>query len=78
MTPKNQEFIETLEGGLLEHVASNTDLEKVRAALKADMEKVKAELSVKIEFSKGDLLRWLFGAWVTLFPAILVLFLKFP
>lgn len=64
---KSQEFIETLEGGLLEKVASKTDLEKV-----------KAELSVKIEFSKVELLQWLFGMWATLFLAILALFLKFP
>ncbi|RMH07986.1 MAG: DUF1640 domain-containing protein [Nitrospirae bacterium] len=122
---KAQEFIETLEGGLIEHVASKTDLEKVHAdlavkieaikadlatkieasktdvekihadlavkieALKADQEKVKADLTtkiettkadlaVKIEASKADLLRWLFGAWATLFLAILALFLKLP
>jgi len=75
---KSQEFIETLEGGLLEQVASKTDLEKVTAELKADMEKVKAELSVKIELSKVELLRWLFGMWATPFLAILALFLKFP
>jgi|GEM_PF-6526244 len=86
---KSQEFIETLEGGLLEQVASKTDLEKIKAELKADIEKVKAELkadiekvrtelSVKIESTKAELLRWLFGAWATLFLAILALFLKFP
>jgi len=81
----SQEFIESLEGDLLEQVANKTDLEKVKAELKSDSEKgnndlenVNAELSVKIESSKADLLRWLFGAWGTQFLAILAVFLKFP
>jgi len=52
---KSQEFIETLEGGLLEQVASKTDLEKVKTELKADIEKVKAELKADIEKVKLDL-----------------------
>jgi len=81
---QSQECIETLEGGLLEQVVSKTDLEKVKAELKADiekvklvLEKVKAELSVSIESSKAEFLRWLIGAWATLFLVILALFLKF-
>jgi len=52
---KSQEFIETLEGGLLEHVASKTDLEKVRAELKVDIEKVRADLKADIEKAKVEL-----------------------
>ncbi|RMH06025.1 MAG: hypothetical protein D6704_08265 [Nitrospirae bacterium] len=78
---KAQEFIETIEKGLIEHVATKADLEKMRADLekmRADLEKMKADLSVRIESTKTDLLRWLFGAWATLFLAILALFFKFP
>ena len=70
----SQEFIETLETGLLDQIATKVDIEKVRA----EIEKVRAELLVKIEATKSDLLRWLFGFWVTLFLAILALFLKLP
>lgn len=75
---KSQEFIETLEASLLEQVATKTDLERVKAELKIDIEKVKAELLVKIEATRSELLRWLFGAWATLFLAILAVFLKLP
>ena len=95
----SQEFIETLETGLLDQIATKVDIEKVRAEIekvraeiekvraelkvdiekvRAEIEKVRAELLVKIEATKSDLLRWLFGFWVTLFLAILALFLKLP
>jgi hypothetical protein len=75
---RSQEFIETLETGLLDQIATKTDIEKIRAELKTDIEKVRGELLVKIEGTKSELIRWLFGAWVTLFLAILALFLKLP
>ncbi len=89
---RSQEFIETLETGLLDQVATKTDIEKIRGEIekvrsdlkidiekvRAEIEKVRAELLVKIEGTKSELIRWLFGAWVTLFLAILALFLKLP
>ena len=76
---KSQEFIETLEQGLLEHVATKTDVEKVRANLTQEIEKVRLEiekLRASVEGTRAELLKWLFGAWATLFLAILALFFK--
>lgn len=82
---QSQEFIQTLEEGLLDQVATKLDLEKVRveiekvrADLTRDIEKIRADLTVEIERAKVALLRWLFGAWATLFLAILALFFKLP
>jgi len=72
----SQTFIQTLEEGTTAGLATTVDLEKVRADLAMKVEKVRADLTVEIEKVRTDLLRWLFGAWATLFPAVLGLFFK--
>ena len=61
----------------------SVEIEKVRADLSVEIQKVRADLSVEIEkvrttieAGKSDTLRWMFGAWATLFLAILALLFK--
>lgn len=62
---KSQQFIETIADGLAENLATKIDITNLRAEVKEDIANLKAEI-----------LKWMFGVWVTIFLAIIALFLK--
>ena len=70
------EFIESCKGDVVTKTdiqLLKIDLERTKSELESKIENVRIDLIGKIGISKVDILKWLFGFWITLLGTIIFL-----